>query len=124
MTVQLDIQSDTPRLLASRVELEQVIMNLCLNAIQSMDGSGHLRLVVSALDSQTLEIVVEDSGEGISEDVLPLIFEPFFTTKKDTGGTGIGLSNVHRIVEQWGGSIQVHTTVGQGSRFALHLPAA
>jgi signal transduction histidine kinase len=124
VTVQLAVNSPHPKLYTSRVELEQVIMNLCLNAIQSMDGSGLLRLEVNALDSDRNEIIVEDSGDGISEEDLPFIFEPFFTTKKEAGGTGIGLSNVRRIVEQWGGSITVNTTAGQGARFELHLPAA
>ena len=68
--------------------------------------------------------MVTDSGKGIDAEILPFIFDPFFTTKKNSGGTGIGLSNVRRIVEQWGGRIEVHSTAGHGARFQLYLPAA
>ena len=124
VTVTLDCHPEHPQLMASRVELEQVIMNLCLNAVQAMSGLGQLHLEVSQHDEGHNELVVPDSGAGIPAESIPFIFEPFFTTKKDSGGTGIGLSNVRRIVEQWGGRIEVQSTLGHGTRFQLLLPAA
>ncbi len=119
-------------------QLHQVVMNLCSNAIQAMSGGGTLRVSLEpadileerALSHGTLKpgryvrLTVEDSGYGMDEATLPRIFEPFFTTKEIGRGTGLGLSLVYAIVTDSGGGIDVKSTHGQGSTFAIYLPLA
>ena len=78
-------------------------------------------VVTAGLEADAVEIVFADSGTGIAEEHLGKIFYPFFTTKQ--GGTGLGLSVVYRVLDEHGGSVQVESTVGQGTRVRLLLPA-
>jgi PAS domain S-box-containing protein len=117
-------------------QLEQVLMNLAVNARDAMPGGGTLRLRTAAVKidaagarahpglvpGQYTSLVVEDTGVGISPDVLPQIFEPFFTTKGTGMGTGLGLSTVYGIVRQSEGHIHVESAPGKGSRFTVLLP--
>lgn len=113
-------------------QLEQVLLNLAINARDAMPNGGTLRIRasrvanISAGDGQgsNVCIAVRDEGEGMSVDVLDRIFEPFFTTKTDGRGTGLGLPSVQRIVEGLGGRIEVDSNVGHGTTFRLYLPAA
>jgi len=100
-------------------QIHQVLLNLLLNAIQAIEGPGTIKV---KLKPQGLfaAIVVADSGRGISPEHLPNIFRPFYTTKGD--GTGLGLSLARRIVEEHHGRIEVTSTVGKGSKFAVLLP--
>jgi signal transduction histidine kinase len=102
-------------------KLQQVMFNLLLNALQSMEGTGKLRL--SARQAPGLLILgVQDSGKGIPPELVSEIFNPFFTTKES--GTGLGLAIVRKIVELHGGNLMVHSQPGQGTRFDIHLPQA
>jgi PAS domain S-box-containing protein len=108
---------------ADRSQLEQVVMNLAVNARDAMRGGGTLRIaVVSDGDFAILSVV--DDGEGMDEDTLDRIYEPFFTTKPMGEGTGLGLSTVYGIVGQSGGTIDVESAPGRGTRFAVRLPLA
>jgi signal transduction histidine kinase len=108
-------------------QIEQVVLNLILNARQSMPRGGRLRIDVRH-NTQTnmVEIRVADTGVGIPADKLRLIFEPFYTTKEPDehghGGTGLGLSVCRQIIEQHNGRIRVESLVGKGSTFTLKLP--
>jgi len=109
-------------------QMRQVCWNLGLNACQSMPQGGTLTVstrrtsgVTAGLETEAVEIVFADSGTGIAEEHLGKIFYPFFTTKQ--GGTGLGLSVVYRVLDEHGGSVQVESTVGQGTRVRLLLPA-
>ncbi|OWY00050.1 two-component sensor histidine kinase [Thioclava sp. F1Mire-8] len=106
----------------SRTELQQVIVNLILNAVQAMPGGGTLR-VATAEDAGEVILSVEDTGTGIDPSVLPRIFDPFFTTKQ-AQGTGLGLSISQQLVSRAGGRISVRSMPGGGSRFEIVLPAA
>lgn len=106
----------------SRTELQQVVVNLILNAIHAMPGGGTLT-VATADREACVVITVADTGTGIAPDVLPRIFDPFFTTKQ-AQGTGLGLSISQQIVIQAGGRITVSSTPGRGSRFEVSLPIA
>lgn len=108
-------------------QIEQVLLNLIINARQAMPRGGRLRIEVRENpQTQMVEISVADSGVGIPPDRLRLIFEPFFTTKEPDehghGGTGLGLSVCRQIIEQHNGRIRVESLVGKGSTFTLKLP--
>ncbi len=117
-------------------QIEQVLLNLAVNARDAMGSSGTLSIesgnrefnedYVSAMGTvpsgQYCTITVTDSGDGIPEDILPLIFEPFFTTKSADKGTGLGLSTVYGIVKQSKGYIEVQSQSGKGTVFTLYFP--
>ena len=100
-------------------QIHQVLLNLLLNALQAIDQKGKIAVTVERQDN-TAVIEVADNGRGIAPDLLPNIFRPFFTTKGD--GTGLGLSLARRIVEDHQGRIDVTSTVGKGTTFAVILP--
>ena len=100
-------------------QIHQVLLNLLLNAIQAIDGPGHIRVEVGGADDCATVSVI-DSGKGIAAEHLPNIFRPFFTTKGQ--GTGLGLSLAKRIIEDHGGRIEVSSAVGRGTIFTIYLP--
>lgn len=102
-------------------ELQQVITNLALNAIDAMPEGGTLS-VAARTHGAWAELVVADTGEGIPPDQLERIFEPFFSTKVGRGGTGLGLSISYDIIRRHGGDIKVTSELGRGTRFTLRLP--
>ncbi|MFG1376178.1 nitrogen regulation protein NR(II) [Xanthobacter autotrophicus] len=127
----LAIDPALPPVLGDRVQLQQVVINLALNAIQAMDGAAdeRRRLRISAApddnDAPGVAITVEDDGPGVDEEKLPVLFNPFFSTKKD--GMGLGLSISRSIVEAHGGRIfaaRGDGTAMRGMRFTLVLPLA
>lgn len=107
--------------------IEQVLLNLLLNAAQSIPGhetpNQEVRARLRSNDGQ-VNIIIEDTGSGISEDLLTKIFDPFFTTKPVGVGTGLGLSICRSIVRGLGGEISATSTPGQGSQFTVSLPAS
>jgi two-component system, NtrC family, sensor kinase len=113
-----------PTVLIDPGQLQQVVMNLVLNAVDAMEQKGTLTVeTTSDPREKTVVLRVSDTGKGIPADVLPLIFEPFFTTKKVGQGTGLGLAIVHGIVTRVGGRIEVDTS-GEGTSFRVHFPAS
>jgi len=112
------------KVLASPVLLQQVFMNLILNACSAMSAGGDL--VTSATsDDGAVRIAFSDTGEGILPENLTRVFDPFFTTKPPgSGSVGLGLSITYRIVKQLGGSIEVDSEPGRGSTFTVVLPRA
>jgi two-component system, cell cycle sensor histidine kinase and response regulator CckA len=103
--------------------MQQVLMNLAVNARDAMAAGGRLTIRTRDLDGH-VELSVSDTGQGIEPQVLEHIFEPFYTTKPAGEGTGLGLPTVHGIVAQSGGSIAVDTEVGRGTTFTISLPRA
>lgn len=105
-------------------QLQQVFMNLLLNATEAMSMSGKLivstEIVEEKSAGQVLRIQIQDTGVGISKENLARVFEPFFTTKKN--GTGLGLAISHRIVLEHHGAIEVHSEMNNGSTFSISLP--
>jgi signal transduction histidine kinase len=104
-----------------RVELQQVVMNLALNARDAMPGGGTIAVSVGA-DGDDIELVVADEGVGIDAETQERLFEPFFTTRAE--GTGLGLATVYGIVTRHGGSVAVESEPGAGARFRVRLPPA
>jgi signal transduction histidine kinase len=115
------LHPDIPPLMVDRHMLEQVFMNLILNAVQAIRGGGAITIRTEVLDERC-SIRVEDTGCGIPTSVLPRIFDPFFTTKGTGEGTGLGLSVSLGIIERHGGTIQVDSEVGKGSIVTIWLP--
>jgi signal transduction histidine kinase len=137
-----EITVDTPRsdaaaVLADVSQLEQIIVNLAINARDAMPGGGTLRFRVSDLyldDDRALDlgvtpgdyvrVDVSDTGTGIDPAIVEHLFEPFFTTKPEGQGTGLGLATVHGIVTQSRGGIEVESEPGKGTTFSLYFPRA
>jgi two-component system NtrC family sensor kinase len=115
---------DLPHILIDAGQLQQVIMNIVINAVDAMEENGVLT-ITTCRAPQTREILIRisDTGKGIPEDILPLIFEPFFTTKKVGKGTGLGLAIVHGIITRAGGTIEAASSP-KGATFTVRLPIA
>ena len=127
VTLVATVGDDSCCVLADPGQLEQVIVNLAVNARDAMPDGGRLAIEVANGDNtdglaQATVLSVTDSGMGIDASVLDHIFEPFFTTKGPGRGTGLGLSTAYGIVRQSGGRIEVRSELGHGSTFAVYLP--
>jgi PAS domain S-box-containing protein len=136
ITTRLD--RELPPVLADKAQLEQVLLNLCVNARDAIAGRGQITIETSAvvLDRQAcdklvglapgrfVQIEVRDTGAGMDAATRSRLFEPFFTTKPAGQGTGLGLAIVFGVVQQSGGHIACESTPGRGSVFTIHLPAA
>lgn len=112
-----------PRVVGSPTALGQVMLNLLVNALEALPEGGSGPVVTIGLRQEETTAVVEvvDNGPGMDPETLKHVFEPFFSTKPD-GGTGLGLAISKRIVGEVGGSLEAASTVGEGSRFTVHLP--
>jgi PAS domain S-box-containing protein len=119
--IQLNIQPDLPFLFVSPDQLEQVCLNLIINAAEHMPQGGSISINAKHQADQ-ISILFYDSGDGIDSQVLEWIFEPFYTTK--TNGTGLGLSVSQNIIMQYGGRITASSQPGKGSTFTILLPVA
>jgi PAS domain S-box-containing protein len=133
--VTFELASGLSPVLVDRAQLEQVILNLVLNARDAMPRGGKLLLETEPVPALTVgeagtpargavRLIVEDTGTGMTPEVRARIFEPFFTTKGRTQGMGLGLASVYGIVQQSGGKIEVSSELGGGSSFVVHFPAA
>ncbi|MBA3852762.1 MAG: hypothetical protein C0503_00015 [Gemmatimonas sp.] len=134
--VEVRLGRDVPHILADKNQLEQVLMNLCVNARDAMPRGGTLTIGcgIAQIDDEHAArregmtagpyatLSVTDTGIGMDKATQAKIFEPFFTTKETGRGTGLGLSTVYGIVKQTGGSIYVYSEVGKGTTFRIYLP--
>ena len=122
----VQLAPDLARVRADRSQVEQVIVNLVVNARDAMSRGGRLtiRTHEATPPGAFIALTVEDTGEGIAPEILERIFEPFFTTKPLGRGTGLGLATVYGIVKQSGGDIQVQSAPARGARFTVLLPTS
>jgi PAS domain S-box-containing protein len=134
----LELAAVLPAIQADRGQLEQVLLNLAINARDAMPGGGTLTIKTESAEldqayagahpgarpGRHVELTVADTGTGMSAEVISHIFDPFFTTKPEDQGTGLGLSTVYGIVAGAGGSISVESAEGAGTTFRLYFPAA
>jgi two-component system, NtrC family, sensor kinase len=120
-----EFEEDLPNVHGDAQQLEQVLVNLCVNAAHAMEGQPNQKIWVRGkVDDDFVVITVEDSGKGIPEDVLESIWNPFFTTKEVGKGTGLGLSICQNIIEEHGGTISAGNVPGGGAVFTIRLPQA
>jgi two-component system NtrC family sensor kinase len=115
-------QKDLPPVVSDAPLLRQVILNLLNNAAYAIQKDGAITLTTRSTDHGQVEIIVTDTGSGISKENLSKIFNPFFTTKPPGKGTGLGLSISHRIIDKLGGHISVTSELGHGTTFTIRLP--
>ncbi len=136
ISLRLEMEAGEHVVDADPTRIQQVLVNLVLNARDAMPGGGELRVALSSVVTGSGEppvadmpagewvcLAVSDTGAGIPPDVLPHVFEPFFTTKEPGEGAGLGLAQVYGIVTQHNGHIGVDTEVGEGTTFRVYLPA-
>jgi signal transduction histidine kinase len=138
VSLQAALDTQGVRVMGDAAQLLQVVANLCMNAVEAIEGSGgvRLRLATMRLDEARtflhgdlaagpyVRLEVEDSGKGMSAETIGRMFEPFFTTKLPGEGTGLGLSVVHGVVAELGGAIDVRSELGAGTCIAVWLPLA
>ena len=117
-----DLQNTLPPIKGDSLKLEEVFLNLFMNAADAMDGQGRLTIKSEKSDDYHARITVSDTGKGIDKSFLPHIFEPFFTTKDAGHGTGLGLSIIYGILKNHNGSIHVESDPGNGTTFFIILP--
>jgi PAS domain S-box-containing protein len=136
INLQLDLDPLIPVFQADSVQLEQAILNLCINARDAIGENGSLSIQTTLLPSDQcickitkgtsshgcLRIIIRDSGHGIPDDILGRIYDPFFTTKEPGKGTGLGLAMVYNIIIKHQGQIDVETKPGRGTTFYIHIP--
>jgi len=130
--VKTDLAPGLPAIQADASQVEQVLVNLIVNAVDAMPGGGELKISTALNDApeaqtsdinpQLVTISVADTGTGIPQDLLSTIFEPFFTTKPEGQGTGLGLSSAYGIVRQHKGDIKVQSAPGAGATFLVSFP--
>ena len=137
VTLAVDVTAAAPLVRVDPLQVEQVLLNLCLNARDAIDGVGVVRVGVRPVHADSLvctgcracvggefvELSVADDGHGMAPAVVERIFEPFFSTKETGKGTGMGLAMVHGIVHEHGGHVVVESSPGHGSRFRVLWPA-
>jgi signal transduction histidine kinase len=121
VTITTEIDESTPNLLVDRVQLQQVFMNLMLNAIEAMKDEGGELTITSRLNAEgALYVSISDTGVGLAEDSKDEIFDPFHSTKPQ--GTGMGLTITRSIVESYGGRVWASNNEGPGATFYFTLP--
>ncbi|HMM77049.1 MAG TPA: PAS domain S-box protein [Gammaproteobacteria bacterium] len=137
IVVESALPAELPPTTIDPIHFEQILMNLCINARDAMDGSGHLRIELSqreysecfccasckhAIDGRFVALSISDDGPGITPEVQRRMFEPFYSTKEIGKGTGMGLAIVHGIVHDYGGHLTVSTASGTGTTIRVLLP--
>lgn len=122
--VTLELGDDLPLVRVAPLEIEQVLINLVRNALEAGGSQVGVRVSTERGPRGSARLSVRDDGPGMDREILPKVFDPFFTTRRRQGGTGLGLSLVHSIVEDHDGDIDVQSTPGEGTLFIIDLPVA
>uniref|UniRef100_UPI002FBDD864 sensor histidine kinase n=2 Tax=Azorhizobium caulinodans TaxID=7 RepID=UPI002FBDD864 len=121
----LALSTERHAILVNNIQLQQVLFNLITNAVQAMANAAtperHLRISTATVEDN-VEVTIEDTGCGMSQEVIARIFQPFFTTK--TTGMGVGLAICRSIMERHGGTLEARSIEGKGSTFFVRIPLA
>jgi len=122
--VKLEIDGNIPKVRGNFQRLEQVVVNILINASQAIEKKmGAIVIRTAFLEKEGENLLrISDDGKGIDEKTLKQIFDPFFTTKRNQGGTGLGLSIAYGIIKEHKGRIDVESKPGVGTTFAIHIP--
>ncbi|NJN47775.1 MAG: hypothetical protein HC808_16325 [Candidatus Competibacteraceae bacterium] len=122
--IETDLDKDLPLIVGNSQQLEQVVVNLVLNALDALPDRTHTVRIITRFDqpANCVELRVEDNGIGIPREHLQRIFEPFFTTKLDRGGTGLGLFITYKLVKAHGGALSFTSEPGHGTVARVQLP--
>ena len=123
--IELQVQNEAeelPVVFGNVGEMEQVFLNLLINALQATPEGGRISVSVDVVDGKVVA-KISDTGNGIAAEHLPRIFEPFFTTREDQGGSGLGLAIISGIVDKHKGRVEVESELGKGTTFTLTFPA-
>jgi len=121
--IELNLTKDIPSIIGNTQKIEQVAINLMMNAGQAIpEGRRGVIAISTRSDSDSVIIEIKDNGKGMNERTLKKIFDPFFTTRRSRGGTGLGLAIVYGIIEEHGGTISVSSKVDVGTTFTIMLP--
>jgi signal transduction histidine kinase len=123
VTLETDLAASLPEICGHRDELEMALLNLVSNALDAMPGGGVLKVAATSAGSH-VTIVLQDSGAGITQELLPRIFDPWVTTKPEGRGTGLGLSITRDVISRFGGTVNVASESGHGATFTITMPAA
>lgn len=123
ITVTKDLTPSLPAVMADGQQIQQVFINIFLNAAEAMKGKGNLSIHTKTADDENfVQVEITDTGCGIAEELIERLFEPFFTTKEVGRGTGLGLSISYGIIQGHGGTINVKSKVGKGTTFIIRFP--
>jgi len=121
--IKISLAENLPEIIGDRARLEEVFLNLFINAADAMNGKGLLTITTKLTSNNSIKVLVSDTGEGIDQEHLQHIFEPFFTTKEPGKGTGLGLSIVYGIIKKHNGLIEAESEPGKGTTFIISLPS-
>jgi signal transduction histidine kinase len=121
--VVLKLEEDPPMVILDPSQVERVFLNLIINAAEAMDGNGTLTMTTKHnRKKKTIEIIVQDTGHGISKENISKVFDPFFTTKETGHGVGLGLAITYGIVKEHNGTITVKSELEKGTIFTMSFP--
>ncbi len=120
--VKVDLDPKLPSIVGNSQKLQQVIVNILINASQAIDKTRGMIHVISQFDDKEVVLRVKDNGKGMDDRTIKQIFDPFFTTKRHQGGTGLGLSIAYGIIKEHQGRINVESKVGMGTTFCIYIP--
>jgi signal transduction histidine kinase len=123
ISVEMDLADELPLIRLDKDQFQQVIVNILMNAMESIERDGEIRLETSYdHKARTVRLRIKDTGRGIPEDIKLKLFDPFFTTKET--GTGLGLSISHGIIQRHGGRISFESQAEKGTTFTIEMPVA
>lgn len=120
--IELKLQSNLPAVLVDRFQIQQVILNIVLNAAEAMRGHGHITIKTGKAETNLVYMSIADDGPGMNGVTLERIFDPFYTTKPVGEGTGLGMAIAYGIIQKHQGDIKIKSELGRGSTFIIYLP--
>ena len=123
--VNVEFDPDLPEVIGNSQKLQQVVVNVLINASQAIDKpKGNIMVETYRQNAEEIVVKIRDNGKGMDEKTLKQIFDPFFTSKRHHGGTGLGLSIAYGIIKEHKGRIDVESKPGLGTTFYIHLPVS